>query len=112
MKGELNLMTREEISLRVYARVITDGFTGRRTSVEKIIDYLEKSCGLSRSDPDIREMFANNFGTLRLGVNHLMEARSKVGTKVHLSFTSLADRLGGVEAQMATVPRNVQLTIN
>lgn len=109
MKAELDLIIKEQISLRDDAKRAFVGFADGLIALENKIDYLERSRATSRSELEIAEGFAKDFGALRHDVYLLMEARNEIGTEVHLRFTRLPDWLGRVEAHMATVTGNAQL---
>lgn len=49
MKGELNLITDEQVALREDVRVTTDGVADRLTTLENRIDHLKGSRAASRS---------------------------------------------------------------
>lgn len=108
MKGELYLMTNEQIALRKDVKTTTDGFADRLTVLENRSDHLEISRDSSSSEPEIAEGSANYLGTLPRDVSKSMDACSETGSKVDLRFTRVANRLRTMEAHMATVAGNVQ----
>lgn len=57
---------------------------------------------------EIPEECAKSMSPFRHDVNQLMKAHNETGSKVDLSLTMVADRLGRVEAHRATASGNIQ----
>lgn len=70
------------------------------------MDLLRRSHATSRSIQKVTDLFTNHLCALQYDVNQAIKAYKKIGTEVNLHFSGVTDRLGMVEASMATVPGN------
>lgn len=90
--------------------IITNDFADRLIALKNKITYLYRSRASSRFELKLSEWFANNLGTLRYDDNQVTEACNEIETIVDLRSTKVVNMLGKVEAHMANVPRNAQLS--
>lgn len=109
MRGEPDLVKKEHIALREDVNVTTDGFADRQIAMENKIVHSERSRATSRSELKITERLVNDLGSLLHRVNQLIETCSKIGFKVELRHTVVANRLEKVDAHMASTAGNAQL---
>lgn len=110
MNVELGLNNKNQIALRMEVKMTTNGFADQLFALGKKPNHIKRSCVISSSEYEITKAFGKDLGTLRYDVNQLLDARNEIGIKVDLHFTKVANRIGGIEAHMATVLGSAQLS--
>lgn len=109
-KRELKLIKRKRIVLRKYNETITMCFAGRLVVLENKINHLNRSCPPSRSKLKIIKELANDSCTLVHDIIQLIEVCNGIGTNRNLLFTTIANWLGGMEADIDMGSDNIQIS--
>lgn len=109
MKGEFELIAKEQILLRTDVKMTTICIAVDIIVEKNKIVHLEIPLAILCSKPEITERFSNDLSMLRLIINKSVEAHNEIGSNVNLRFKRVADWLERVKLHMIIMPRNAQV---